>query len=52
MTGVWDLDLKETGVGPVKPAGKTPAVYGKNSHEQWKYDMHRKVFGDQNDTRK
>lgn len=45
MTGVWNLDLVDTGAGVVKPAGVTPAVYGKNSKEQWKYDMHRSLFG-------
>jgi hypothetical protein len=45
MTGVWNLDLVDTNSGVIKTAGKTPAVYGKNSKEQWKYDMHRSLFG-------
>ncbi len=49
MTGVWNLDLVDPSTnsgGIIKTAGVTPAVYGKNSKEQWKYDMHRSLFGD------
>jgi hypothetical protein len=50
MSGVWNMDLIETAtklVGGVesRPAGVTPQIYGKNSREQWKYDMHRSFFG-------
>ena len=46
MTGVWNLDLVDVkGQGVIKAAGMTPAVYGKTSKEQWKYDMHRSLFG-------
>lgn len=50
MTGVWNLDIVETGTpiiggSPVRPAGVTPQIYGLNSREQWKYDMHRSFFG-------
>jgi hypothetical protein len=31
-------------------AGVTPVFYGKNSREQWKYDMHRSFFGNLNKT--
>lgn len=55
MSGVWNMDLVETttpaiGGAPVRPAGVTPAIYGKNSREQWKYDMHRSFFGQLNAT--
>jgi hypothetical protein len=50
MTGVWNLDLVDTGNTLIKPAGITPQVYGKNSREQWKYDMHRSLFGQLDDT--
>jgi hypothetical protein len=50
MTGVWNLDLVDTSSGLIKTAGVTPAVYGKNSKEQWKYDMHRSLFGQLDDT--
>ena len=50
MTGVWNLDLVDTNSGLIKTAGVTPAVYGKNSKEQWKYDMHRSLFGQLDDT--
>jgi hypothetical protein len=33
MTGVWNLDLVDTGNGVIKPAGIAPAVYGKTSKE-------------------
>jgi hypothetical protein len=33
MTGVWNLDLVDTNVGVIKPAGMTPAVYGKTAKE-------------------
>lgn len=38
MSGVWNMDLVETttptiGGAPVRPAGVTPAIYGKNSRE-------------------
>ena len=46
MTGVWNLDLVDVASGQIKPAGLAPAVYGKNSKEQWKYDMHRSIFGE------
>lgn len=46
MTGVWNLDLIDTHGSQIKPAGVTPQVYGKTSKEQWKYDMHRSLFGD------
>lgn len=50
MSGVWNMDLVETtaaivGGAPVRPAGITPNIYGKNSREQWKYDFHRTFFG-------
>jgi hypothetical protein len=45
MTGVWNLDLVDTSASLTKPAGITPQMYGKNSKEQWKYDMHRSLFG-------
>ena len=44
------MDLVETGNGVIKPAGQTPPVYGKNSKEQWKYDMHRSLFGAMDET--
>ena len=50
MTVVWNLDLGETGNSVIKPARVTPPVYGKNCHEQWKYDMHRSLFGQLNDS--
>lgn len=50
MTGVWNLDLVDVNSGLIKPAGHVPPVYGKNSKEQWKYDMHRSLFGDQDNT--
>ena len=50
MTGVWNLDLVDTNNSLIKVAGKTPAQYGKNSKEQWKYDMHRSLFGKLDDT--
>lgn len=50
MTGVWNLDLVDTNNGVIKPAGMTPNVYGKNSKEQWKYDMHRSLFGSMDET--
>jgi hypothetical protein len=46
MTGVWNLDLVDTSAGVIKTAGQVPPVYGKNSKEQWKYDMHRSLFGE------
>lgn len=46
MTGVWNMDLVETNAGQIKTAGQIPPVYGKNSKEQWKYDMHRSLFGE------
>lgn len=48
MTGVWNLDLMETSFN--KPAGIAPPMYGKNSKEQWKYDMHRSLFGNLDET--
>ena len=33
MTGVWNLDLVDTGNAVIKPAGITPQMYGKNSKE-------------------
>ena len=45
MTGVWNMDLMDNSQSVVKCAGKTPDVYGKNAKEQWKYDMHRSLFG-------
>ena len=50
MTGVWNLDLVETGTGVIKPAGNPPSTYGKNSKELWKYDMHRSLFGKLDET--
>ena len=50
MTGVWNMDLVDVNSGLIKSAGVTPQVYGKNSKEQWKYDMHRSLFGDQDNT--
>ncbi len=50
MTGVWNLDLVETNNTLIKPAGVTPSVYGKTSKEQWKYDMHRSLFGNLDET--
>ena len=45
MTGVWNLDLVDTNATLIKVAGIAPQMYGKNSKEQWKYDMHRSLFG-------
>jgi hypothetical protein len=50
MSGVWNMDLVETTasvIGGVQavPGGVFPQMYGKNSREQWKYDMHRSMFG-------
>jgi hypothetical protein len=50
MSGVWNMDLVETttsNIGGVQalPGGVFPVMYGKNSREQWKYDMHRSMFG-------
>ncbi len=44
------MDLVETTtsvIGGVQapPGGVFPTMYGKNSREQWKYDMHRSLFG-------
>eukprot|EP00347_Sterkiella_histriomuscorum_P017814 403347883 len=50
MSGVWNMDLVDTNAGLIKTAGQTPAVYGKTSKEQWKYDMHRSLFGEQDNT--
>jgi hypothetical protein len=50
MTGVWNLDLVDTGNTVIKPAGIAPSVYGKTSKEQWKYDMHRSLFGEKDET--
>jgi len=50
MTGVWNLDLVNTDTGVIKTAGQAPAFYGKTSKEQWKYDMHRSIFGNQDNT--
>ena len=50
MTGVWNLDLVDTNTGVIKTAGIAPTVYGKNSKEQWKYDMHRSLFGELDET--
>lgn len=50
ITGVWNLDLVDTNNSVIKCAGITPAVYGKNSKEQWKYDMHRSLFGQMDET--
>mmetsp|Transcript_15351 Transcript_15351/g.14954 ORF Transcript_15351/g.14954 Transcript_15351/m.14954 type:complete len:111 (+) Transcript_15351:1543-1875(+) len=50
MTGVWNLDLVDTNNSLIKVAGMAPAQYGKNSKEQWKYDMHRSLFGKLDDT--
>lgn len=51
MTGVWNLDLVDVkGSAVSKPAGMVPSVYGKNSKEQWKYDMHRSLFGAMDET--
>ena len=44
------MDLVDVNSGLIKSAGVTPQVYGKNSKEQWKYDMHRSLFGDQDNT--
>lgn len=50
MTGVWNLDLVDTGNTVIKPAGLAPSVYGKTAKEQWKYDMHRSLFGEKDQT--
>ena len=51
MTGVWNLDLVDVGAqGVTKPAGIAPSVYGKTAKEQWKYDMHRSIFGSKDET--
>lgn len=55
MSGVWNMDIVETSPsatgGPVvRPAGVSPQIYGRNSREQWKYDMHRSFFGNLNAT--
>ena len=50
MTSVWNLDLVETSTGVIKPAGIAPPIYGKTSKEQWKYDMHRSLFGSKDES--
>ena len=50
MTGVWNLDLVDTSNTVIKPAGLAPSVYGKTAKEQWKYDMHRSLFGEKDQT--
>ena len=55
MSGVWNMDLVDTiapviGGVQVPPGGVHPSLYGKNSREQWKYDMHRSFFGNLNET--
>ncbi len=45
MTGVWNMDLLDTASDVIKCAGIQPEVYGRNAKEQWKYDMHRSLFG-------
>jgi len=55
MTCVWNMDIVDTctpviGGVPVRPAGVSPQIYGLNSREQWKYDMHRSFFGQLNAT--
>jgi hypothetical protein len=50
ITGVWNLDLVDVTNTIIKVAGIAPQVYGKNSKEQWKYDMHRSLFGQMDET--
>ena len=55
MSGVWNIDLVETtapAIGGIQaaPGGVFPQMYGKNSREQWKYDFHRSLFGDKDNT--
>ena len=52
MNGVWNMDLVEVtnGAGVTKPAGNVPEVYGKTAREQWKYENHKSLFGDRDET--
>jgi len=43
-----DTDLQVIGGVQATPGGVHPNLYGKNSREQWKYDMHRSFFGNMN----
>lgn len=47
IVGVWNMDLVELNntSSPVQIAGAHPDVYGKNSRENWKMDMHKSLFG-------
>lgn len=56
MIGVWNLDVLENMdpevrttqyVDPEIAGKKAVAFPAKNSHEQWKHDFHRSMFGDQ-----
>ena len=44
MIGVWNMDVLEN-VDPDVAGKKAIAFPAKNSHEQWKHDFHRSVFG-------
>ena len=44
ITGVWDLDIKDSSQDVQMPAGGRGGVQAMNSKEQWKYDMHRSLF--------
>lgn len=47
LVGVWNMDL--VSVGANEFAGKGPAVRGKNSREQWKYENHKILYGEPKD---
>ena len=47
LVGVWNMDLVT--VGERDFAGKHPAVRGKNSREQWKYENHKILYGEPKD---
>jgi len=44
ITGVWNLDIKDSSNEVSMAAGARGSVQGLNSKEQWKYDMHRSLF--------
>ena len=44
LVGVWNMDL--VSIGQNDCAGTKPAVRGKNSREQWKYENHKILFGE------
>lgn len=43
IIGVWNMDLVP--VGKQEFAGKHTNIYGKNSREQWKFENHKGLFG-------